>query len=298
MIARSLPNLLVIGAPKCGTTTLHEMLSYHDQIYMSREKEPAYFSADHRYRRGIEWYADEFFCGADGYRWRGESTPWYLYSAEAAERVFHDLGPSIRLIVALRDPSSRALSMYWDQVKVGAERRPLDIALGHELMGHVPNKIENAYVAGGRYSMHIQEWLRWFQSNQFHLVVFERLIADPAREIGGLLRFLDLDSHDAELQLLPQRNVGGAARSLGIQRALLGIEALPQSLKSTVSRLLGSRRVMGTMRAIRRWNTREVHTRPSPSPDTLSALHQVYRSEVEALRQTLGVDLSRDWPDA
>src|SRR5215831_13284924 len=121
----ALPDFFVAGAPKAGTTALHAALARHPDLYLSPVKEPKFFLTDgpppaqggpgdvrtyreHVWRRSE--YAALFAAAAPGTR-RGESTPFYLYSAAAQERI-RALIPAARLIVVLRDPVERAHSNW------------------------------------------------------------------------------------------------------------------------------------------------------------------------------------------
>ena len=104
-----LPDFVVIGAQKAGTTSLYRMLRKHPQVHMPRTKELHYF--DFHYERGPEWYAAQFRPG----RWerrRGEATPNYMWGPLARQRLIADL-PSARIIAILRNPVDRAYSHYW-----------------------------------------------------------------------------------------------------------------------------------------------------------------------------------------
>jgi hypothetical protein len=105
------PDFIVIGAMKCGTTTLYRMLAEHPDIGMSRDKEPDFFIVEKNFRRGPQWYSDQFDHSA---RLHGEASPNYSKAeafAGVPERIrSHCRG--VRLIYAVRDPVVRFLSQY------------------------------------------------------------------------------------------------------------------------------------------------------------------------------------------
>src|SRR5262249_9523812 len=116
----TLPNLLIIGARKAGTTSLHEYLSLHPQIFMSEEKELSFFDADGRWGRGIDWYKANFDAR---YPINGESSPQYSRyprTPGVPERIKSVLGMP-KIIYAIRDPVDRILSDY---VQIAHSRRP------------------------------------------------------------------------------------------------------------------------------------------------------------------------------
>ena len=119
----TLPNFLVIGAEKSGTTALHELLATHPQVFMSEPKEPSFFlSEDRRYlaqdlmgqpspdiRTQSEY--EEIFAAAPPAKVIGESSPCYLYSPEAAQLIKATI-PGVRIVALLRNPAERAFSQF------------------------------------------------------------------------------------------------------------------------------------------------------------------------------------------
>ena len=115
----ALPNLIIIGGLKCGTTSLHHYLSLHPEIAMSRPKELNFFVAELNWPLGRDWYAAHFDPKAPV---RGESSPHYTNSpafAGVADRMRDILGEAVRLIYVVRDPIDRMLSHYLHNVGGG-----------------------------------------------------------------------------------------------------------------------------------------------------------------------------------
>src|SRR5918996_3904116 len=120
----ALPNLVVIGGLKCGTTSLHHYLNLHPAIHMSRPKELNFFVAELNWSLGTDWYASHFRADAAV---RGESSPHYTNLprfAGVAERISSVL-PDAKLIYMVREPVDRALSNYLHNVAGGDGRRAL-----------------------------------------------------------------------------------------------------------------------------------------------------------------------------
>src|SRR5262249_16023816 len=91
------PNFFVLGAAKCGTTTLHGLLTAHPHIFMPKQKEPRFFDDDTYYTRGLDHYLRDHFRGAAGFNARGEAMPSYLASGrKARDRIRRDLGKDLR----------------------------------------------------------------------------------------------------------------------------------------------------------------------------------------------------------
>lgn len=188
----SLPNLVVIGAMKCGTTALHHCLGAHPDIGMSQQKELNFFFGpadplDHcatgpNWYRGLEWYAGQFDPTAEV---RGESSPGYTSPdhPEVAARMAAVV-PSARLIYLVRDPLERAVSQYRHHVADGHETRPYEQALLAPA---------SQYVTRGRYWDRLVPFLEQFPPVQICIVAQEQLRADPRRVLAQVFRFLDVD---------------------------------------------------------------------------------------------------------
>src|SRR5688572_14326389 len=112
-----LPDFLIVGAMRSGTTSLHKYLQAHPDVFVASGKEVHFF--DRRYGRGLDWYRSRF-AGVTTERVVGEATPAYMYDENAIARIAHDL-PDARLIVVLRNPVDRAYSHYWRNRSRGRE---------------------------------------------------------------------------------------------------------------------------------------------------------------------------------
>jgi len=134
------PNLVIIGAMKCATTSLHYCLSLHPDIQMSQPKELSFFLSEENYAKGLDWYASHFRKPALVH---GEATPGYAYFpffSGVAERMARTI-PNAKLIYMVRDPIDRVISHYIHDVAAGFEARSLQAAfnyLGVDEAFHTP----------------------------------------------------------------------------------------------------------------------------------------------------------------
>ena len=122
----TLPNLIIIGAQKCGTTSLHYYLNLHPQILMSREKELNFFITERNWSKGVDWYRSQFVEKAEIY---GESSPNYtdyIRFGGVPERMY-SVVPDARLIYILRDPIERIVSHYVHLCDMGLETGLLNL---------------------------------------------------------------------------------------------------------------------------------------------------------------------------
>ncbi|MBW3578441.1 MAG: sulfotransferase domain-containing protein [Actinobacteria bacterium] len=290
-----LPNLLVIGAPKSGTTTLYRVLSDHPDIYMTRVKEPTFFCSARHYAKGLDWYVSEFFGAATDAAFRGEATPWYLYSAAAARRVAADLTrPSLRLVAVLRDPVSRAYSMYWDQVATGQETRSFQEAVAADtvdpgtvsLWSEIPtDELRRAYLTAGRYTDFLRHWMDAFGRQRLLILVQEELINHPRRELAQLWRFLDVAPRD--LTELPRDNTASQPVSRTLERGLRLMERIPPGVRRAVGRTVGEERTRRLAAGLVRANRRPSEY-PPLDPILAGALQERLEPHTAQLERLLG----------
>lgn len=206
---RPLPDFLVIGGQKCGTTALYAYLRWHPAITGPAWKEVSYF--DRHYGRGEAWYRGQFpsrpwLWLSGGRRGRrplvGEASPSYVLHPYAPERV-RALVPGVRLVLLLRDPVDRAFSHYQHEVALGREPLSFEQALEREpqrLSGELARLgdtsyfshawWDHTYLARGRYAEQLERWLAVFPREQLLVLTSERLRADPSVAYARVLEHL------------------------------------------------------------------------------------------------------------
>ena len=188
------PNFFVLGAAKCGTTTLHEVLAAHPHIFMTKEKEPRFFDDDTYYTRGLDRYLRDHFRGAAGFKARGEASPTYLRSGKARDRIRGDLGEDLRFVVILRDPVKRAWSAYLQECRYGAETESFERALELE-----PSRLSvgrpawTTYFRGGLYARQLRVWFEAFPREHFLVLLTEDLAERPNAVARQVFAFLEVD---------------------------------------------------------------------------------------------------------
>jgi hypothetical protein len=201
----ALPNFLIIGAAKSGTTTLYDLLKQHPQVYLSFVKETMFFSCDENFQRGPEWYARTYYKEASGFRARGDVTPHYLYwSEKVAPRVRETYGQvPIKFIAIFRDPVGRAYSWYWNMVKEGRENLPLKTALELEGQRLQEQKMKlmqagamtYGYIRGSSYASALEPFLEYFPRSNFLFLLQEDIDRNFSNFVREMLEFLGLDAN-------------------------------------------------------------------------------------------------------
>ncbi len=208
-----LPNLFMIGAPKCGTTSLYHWIRQHPDIYMTEDKEPAFFDEDAHYCKGIEYYARRYFGRAGGCKIRGEATQSYLYRVHpVAERIREDIGTAVRFVVVLRDPVERLWSHYLHMVRRGSETLSIREALAaeEERLASGSRAWIN-YYSGGLYAQQLEAWFELFPRERFLILKTDELREAPISACKKVFIFLGVD-REFEPDVSVRKNEAAAAR--------------------------------------------------------------------------------------
>ncbi|KAM8777444.1 heparan sulfate glucosamine 3-O-sulfotransferase 6 isoform 1-T1 [Rhynchonycteris naso] len=182
---RRFPQALIVGVKKGGTRALLEFLRLHPDV-RALGFEPHFF--DRWYERGLAWYRSLMPRTLDG-QITMEKTPSYFVTLEAPHRI-HNMCPDMKLIVVVRNPVTRAISDY-AQMLSKTPGLPSFRALAF-LHGLGPVDTAWSAVRIGLYAQHLDNWLQYFPLSHFLFVSGERLVSDPAGEVGRVQDFLGL----------------------------------------------------------------------------------------------------------
>ncbi|MEZ4515539.1 MAG: sulfotransferase [Chloroflexota bacterium] len=278
-----LPDFIIGGALKSGTTSLYYYLRQHPDIYMPSLKEPRYFAFDETNPehvgnagffsiRTLEDYA-HLFDDAMPTQVRGEASPHYMLSELAPERIARTI-PDVKLIFSLRNPVQRAYSGYWHEYRLGHETRTVEEALTGD----------DYLVTTGCYAARLAPWYDTFDASRIKLVLFDDIKADPVGVVSDLCRFLEV-SPDFEFDTAV-RNQGGAMRNVRLGRVLEKLKTHP--LRSKLNPLLPE---------VVRTSLVDVRSRNFEAPPPMSAevaayLNDYYADDILKLEEITGRDLS------
>jgi hypothetical protein len=183
---RQLPDFVIIGTMRGGTTSLYRYLSHHPDVGKPLRKEVHFF--DFNYDRGVEWYRAHF-PEKGHYQVVGEASPYYVVHPDVPARL-HQLLPHVLLVLLLRNPIDRALSHYQVMVRRGHETLSFQEAVERE-----PERLRDAggadnlswrhhsYLARGVYAPQIERWLGLFPPSQLHIIKSEDFYRDPTSVI-------------------------------------------------------------------------------------------------------------------
>ncbi len=267
-----LPNFVVIGAMRSGSTSLYKYLQAHPDVFMPR-KEIHFF--DRKWDRGLAWYESRFEDHA-GQPAIGEATPTYLAEPAALDRMVSTI-PEARLIAVLRDPVDRAYSHYWMEHARGREPRSFEQAVHDELAGRAgPGRARTAdYLARGEYVRQLADVTSRYSRSRLHVVLFDDLRDRPHETYAEVCRFLAIDDGFVPPRIGERVNRYVAFRSLWVR---------------------GKRRELPTKwrigRIVGRLNARE-GAYPPMAPETRARLRRHFAPGILELGDWLGRDLSR-----
>ncbi|KPA09700.1 sulfotransferase domain-containing protein [Candidatus Magnetomorum sp. HK-1] len=191
-----LPNLIIIGAPKCGTSSMHFYLGLHPQIYMSQPKELNFFQLEKNWDKGESWYRSHFIKAV---KVRGESSPMYSNCIEypdVPERM-HAMIPDARLIYILRDPVKRIISHHVHATAVGLSSGSIEECL------ELP---DNNYIQYSKYFMQLNAYLKYYPLSQICILTSEELYYSRYKTVQKVFRFLGVDSNFYSNQFTTLKN--------------------------------------------------------------------------------------------
>lgn len=199
----ALPTFLLIGATKCGTTSMHDWLSRHPDVFMHPWKEMRFFLSAGRWDAGPDWYARQFADRGTARAW-GEASNAYMRGAEHAnvpQRVAQLL-PDARFICIVREPMARMVSHYRHRIVTGREWRSFDDAV----------LVDPAYVDTGLYGAELARWHAHVDASRILVVPFEGLAADARPWLDRVATHLGVDK--ATHVAFQARNVSDRRRPL------------------------------------------------------------------------------------
>jgi hypothetical protein len=273
-----LPNFLGIGAPRAGTTWLHDTLASHPDVLMpSRRKEINFF--DQHFHRGVEWYAASFDPPDDSSTPKaiGEITPVYMYREQCRERI-RSVGSVERFVVCLREPVDLLWSGYRQNSATFNFRGSLD-----EFMHEFPH-----VVANGFYARALRPWFDEFGLDRFLLLRFEDIAHAPSRVFDQLAEFLLVERDGfAAVPTTTERNQAYTPRYPRLHS--LAKRSTTWLYKSDMTWLVDLAKRAGLRSVVR---ARAAGTEPELVPERRAELAELYADDLAELAELTGMDLA------
>jgi hypothetical protein len=299
----ALPDFLVIGAPKSGTTALHAALAQHPGLYMSPIKEPKHFLTDgppptrggpgdaqtyreHVWRR--EDYQALFDAAPDG-TLRGESTPLYLCDPDAMHRI-HQAIPGAKLIAIIRDPVERAHSNWTHLWSAGLE--PLGDFV--QACAEEPRRIEAGwasfwhYTGLSRYGEQLERVFSLFPRDQVLVIRYRQLVDEPAKTLDEIFAFLGVEQ--GLVTEVPRENVTSHPEATLTHRAV----ALLLRANTAFGKFVPVKATDAVTARLERYLQRHSRERQPLGWDQRQALIPQFEADLKLLERVLGADFS-EW---
>ena len=292
-----MPNFLIIGAAKAGTTSIYHYLKQHPQIYMCPGKEPRFFALEGEkldFRgptQGInqtsvttwEEYC-QLFEGVTDEMAIGEASTIYLSSPKALDRIKDHL-PDVKLIAILRDPSERAFSSYMHLVRDGYETLSFAEAIEAEAIRIKENwQPLWYYKQRGFYYEQLQRYFAIFKPEQIKIYLYEDLAVDSTALVQDIASFLGVD--DTFTPDLTRKNVSGIPKN----RLLQNLLTKKNPIKSVFKPLLPKPLRQSVLQSLSKQN---LGAKPTLSPEMRQKLIAIYQEDMLKLQELIQRDLSQ-----
>jgi hypothetical protein len=307
----------IVGAPRCGTTTLAQFLKDHPAVGFPAVKEPHFFSQNdlrghsaQPLRNRVETdYLRRFYRREPGRRVGADASVTYFYAPEQLEPILR-LWPNSRFVVALRNPLTMLPSLHQRLIYTGDETIPnfadawaavADRAAGRRIPRLCADPRWLRYDQAGRFATYLERLFAVVGRERCHVLLFDDLAADPRRQYQDLMDFLDLETQPIT-DVTPRRS-SKRVRLRWLQRAL---KRPPASVREYLAgeqfrrriRALDEesvRRAPNALLALRKrllaWNRIDLPPEPL-SPDLRKQVCQHHEGEIERLGTLLGRELS------
>jgi len=295
----TMPNFLIIGANKAGTTSLYYYLQQHPQVYMSPVKEPMFFTSAGTHPEGsrlphptalgqaianLEDY-EALFADVDEEKAIGEASTAYLHNPQAAQRIKQSI-PDVKLIAVLRHPVERAYSNYVMYCEWGLENRDFARAVREKddrVVGEYPPG--RLYVELGFYYNQLRRYLDTFNQEQLKIYLYDDLRKDPLNLLKDILRFLGVEGSFVP-DLSTKYNESGLPRSKAVNALLTRSNRFTSILKSIVPPRL-------RQPIANRIRSRNLLKPPPLAPEIRWELIEVYKDDILKVQDLIQRDLSR-----
>jgi len=278
-----LPDFIIIGAGKCGTTSLHNYLNQHPQVYICPKKETFFFLEEAQRNKFKHWGAvtslaeyRDLFKDAPPNHVVGEiSTNYYAYPGSA--KLIHDLLPTVKLIAILREPAERAFSGYQMRVRAGHEKMDFESLISED----------NCYIKRGFYYSELQPFLSVFDRDRIKIVLFDDLCQNAVGFMQDLFRYIEVDD-----RFVPDMSKRGREGGLPKNQTWNSLLRKPNPLRTSVAAVLKLFMPLEMRQKIRANLLNQNIYKAKLSPETRKRLIDIYRSDILQLQDLIERDLS------
>ena len=284
------PNFFIVGAPKAGTTSIYEYIKNHPQIFMSSIKEPNYFSINILNEndqlkpiRNKKKYLD-LFKNIKNEKIIGEASPFYL-SDHDAPKLIHDVSPTAKILIIIRDPVEREFSHFLMHYAAGETVRTFHDQLQIEIKNHQTSS-EYFALKHGMYYENVKRYLDIFDKNQVKIIIFEEFIRNTEKSLQSLFDFLNIDLSIPE-------NVDQVYNQFALPRNQISSSIIRnQTIKKIVKNILPRRTSISIYET---FFVKKGYKKPDMKNEDMERLVRFYQNDVEKIKKLLGRELP--WPN-
>lgn len=295
----TLPNFLIVGVARSGTTSLYNYLKQHPEVYMSPIKEPKYFAFQgeqlqwagpndqksvKNYIATLEEYQN-LFKNVAHEKAIGEISPWYLYSKTAASRIKSCI-PDVKLIVILRNPIDRAYSNFLVNLKTG--RESLDDF--EKVIKQENQRIQQNwgwtfhYITRGFYYENLMRYFNLFEPHQIKIYIYEDLTSSPENLLYNLCQYLEVDDNFI-FKTQKKHNISYIPKSRLLEELLNNFSIEKSRLvQGKVSKNIAE----NLKQTLKQWNQKKTKM----SPKIRDYLIDVYKEDIMKVQDLINRDLS------
>ncbi|CAN5543379.1 sulfotransferase [soil metagenome] len=292
----SIPDFIIAGAPKCGTTALAFFLSEHPEVCISRIKEPRFFTKlkgdmektiegdgprlSGNYEKGFEWYGALFETAVSG-QLKGEASTVYFCNEDAADLI-HKHVPDVKLVFMLREPVNRLYSHYWQEYKLGFDFPSFDE------MVNTSNPRLLYYKRISAYKDNLMRYLQLFKPLQIHIIIQEEFERDTEGHFKKVQQFLGLNYHEVDLNKRVNDQVAPKNRKIARLLTVLQSSKMKKIIPEKVLEKTGQWR-----KKLFKFNATSF--KYPPMPETLyDSLKETFEKDIVYVEQLLGRKIE-DW---
>lgn len=283
----NLPNFILIGVQKAGTTSLYDWIAQHPDVYGPKGmKDFPFFCNDEYYKNGLKWFS-KFFRDHHGEKIIFHGYVNHIYNNMSAQRIY-DYKKDIKLLLILRNPIERAYSAFWYMRKIGIETlKTFEEAIDIEdkrKSGNYRERNNLTYIDHGFYYKQLINFYKFFSKSQIFIAFFEDIKENRENLIKKIYNFLEVDENF--VPLFNVENPSGVPR-IGLIQRILSKKIAPPYIKDLIpldKRILIKDFLMNL-------NVKKVNYSPIKL-ETKRNLINTYRDEILRLEDLLGIDLS------
>ena len=290
------PNFMCIGAAKCATTSLYNILKQHPQIGLSLFKEPHFFDNLNNFKNGKEWYLNNYYKNLNSFNALGEFTPTYLASKNAPERILNFFGNKMKFIVMLRNPIDRAYSHFLHTKRDSHETLTFVQALENEnkRLDEINDNqnfisfLRYSYVYQSKYYMHIKNYLKFFNIDQFHFVKFDDFVNNRKPTLNKILKFLEVSTNE-ELDINVYSNKASIARFKSLKSLMKKDNLVKRILKLMIPSLVVRQKLRNILHA----SNNKVSDKPVLTQKVRNHIYnEFFYKDILDLEKMLNLDLN------